>query len=228
MYRGRHSQDIFFRLSGEPSNPFQRQSWHLPSVVPFAFAGESAMALYTPLSTTPTSRRAPCPLPTRLPIWSPPSPRLPPCRVSHRPTHALPESLPPIAHLDRQLSTMHPSAYPSRLMSRSHLTLPVTPPQSRDASKWSRSAPRPADPPSPNMLDDDVSEQPFHQMPVSPRDPSHFIDWFDTPFKRPASFMAEKTCEMICYLWFPSSVPSSVRSRSQIPSPPYSHEASSS
>ena len=72
----------------------------------------------------------------------------------------------------------------------------------------------PTDPPSPNVPDDDVSEQPFQQMPVSPRDASHFIDWFDIPLKWPASFMAEKTCKMICYLWFSSSVP-----WSQIPLP---------
>jgi hypothetical protein len=113
-------------------------------------------------------------------------------------------------------------------MSRSYLALPVTPPRSRDASSWSRSAPRPTHPPSPDMLDDDVLEQPFQQNPISPRDASHFIDWFDISLKRPASFVAEKTCEMVCYLWFSSSVPSSARSRSQIPSPPYSPETPSS
>ena len=105
---------------------------------------------------------------------------------------------------------------------------PVTPPQSRDASNWSRSAPRPTNQSSPDMLDDDMSEQPFQQRPISPRDASYCIDWFDLSLKRPASFVAEKTCEMVCYLWFSSSVPSSARSRSQIPSPPYSPEAPSS
>ncbi|KAG9314762.1 cyclin-domain-containing protein [Chiua virens] len=121
-------------------------------------------------------------------------------------------SLPPIAHFDRQLSTMHP----------------VTPPQSRDASNWSRSAPRPIYPPSPDMMEDDIPELPLQPKPVAPRDASYFIDWFDISLKRPASFVAEKTCEMVCYLWFSSSVLSSTRTRSQMPSPPHSPESPSS
>lgn len=33
------------------------------------------------------------------------------------------------------------------------------------------------------------------------------VDWFDTSRTRPAHFLAEKTCEMICYLWFSTSSP---------------------
>ncbi|KAG8220195.1 cyclin-domain-containing protein [Butyriboletus roseoflavus] len=174
------------------------------------------MALYTP--PTPSIL---CPLPAEL--LAPWSTTSRPSRPSSLPTppmsaalprllpqpHPCVTSLPPIAYFDRQLSTMHP----------------VTPPQSRDASSWSRSAPRPTHQPSPDMLDDDVLQQPFQQEPVSPRDASHFIDWFDISLKRPTSFVAEKTCEMVCYLWFSSSVPASARPRSQMPSPPLSPDA---
>ncbi|KIK99447.1 hypothetical protein PAXRUDRAFT_822738 [Paxillus rubicundulus Ve08.2h10] len=120
-------------------------------------------------------------------------------------------SLPPIAHFDRQLSTLHP----------------ITPPHSQDAQSWPRSKPqRPAPHTSPELIeaDEDVFEQPFQRKPTLPDD-SHLIDWFDISLKRPAGFVAEKTCEMVCYLWFSSSVPSGARSRSQqTPSPPYSPE----
>jgi hypothetical protein len=33
------------------------------------------------------------------------------------------------------------------------------------------------------------------------------VDWFDITRTRPAHFLAEKTCEMICYLWFSASSP---------------------
>ena len=33
------------------------------------------------------------------------------------------------------------------------------------------------------------------------------VDWFDLTRARPAHFLAEKTCEMICYLWFSTSSP---------------------
>ncbi|KAI9566960.1 cyclin-domain-containing protein [Boletus coccyginus] len=178
------------------------------------------MALYTPssspfpLPSLPAQLLAPWPSACRYPrhtgLPTPPmSAALP--RLLPQPSSRV-TSLPPIAHFDRQLSTMHP----------------VTPPHSRDASNWSRSAPRPTRPPTPDLLDDDVLEQPFQQKPISPCDASHCIDWFDISLKRPASFVAEKTCEMVCYLWFSSSVPSSTRPRSQIPSPPHSPETASS
>ncbi|KAH0838690.1 cyclin-domain-containing protein [Lanmaoa asiatica] len=184
------------------------------------------MALYTPPSLPPTPSIL-CPNRTSLPSlpaellapWSRhprPSP-LPTPPMSAALPRLLPQphsrvtSLPPIAHFDRQLSTMYP----------------VTPPQSRDASNWARSAPRPTHQPSSNMLDKDVLEQPFKEEPISPRDASHFIDWFDISLKRPAGFVAEKTCEMVCYLWFSSSALSSARSQSQMPSPPHSPDTPS-
>ncbi|KAI6137202.1 hypothetical protein F5141DRAFT_1193542 [Pisolithus sp. B1] len=73
--------------------------------------------------------------------------------------------------------------------------------------------------------DVDVFEPPFQHKPFIPDDAPHLIDWFDSSLKRPASFIAEKTCEMVCYLWFSSPSPSShISSSHQIPSPPYSPE----
>lgn len=184
------------------------------------------MALYTPPSL-PRTPSVLCPIRTTLLPTPPMSAALP--RLLPQP-HSRVTTLPPIAHFDRQLSTMHPGPpLPlSRQFSRSYPSPPlVTPPQSRDASTWSRSAPRPCHRPSPDMLDRDVAVQPLQQRPISP-DASHVIDWFDTSLKRPASFVAEKTCEMVCYLWFSSSPPSSARPRSQMPSPPYSPESSPS
>jgi hypothetical protein len=35
-----------------------------------------------------------------------------------------------------------------------------------------------------------------------PPDAPYLVDWLDFSRKRSAHFIAEKTCEMICYLWF--------------------------
>ncbi|KAI5994608.1 cyclin-domain-containing protein [Pisolithus orientalis] len=104
-------------------------------------------------------------------------------------------SLPPITHFDRRPTQQ--------------CLPPVTPP-------WTK-----------QRYDDevDVFEPPFQHKPFIPDDAPHLIDWFDSTLKRPASFIAEKTCEMVCYLWFSSPSPSSHFSSSQqIPSPPYSPE----
>ncbi|KAH7925695.1 hypothetical protein BV22DRAFT_1088581 [Leucogyrophana mollusca] len=123
-------------------------------------------------------------------------------------------SLPPIAHFDRQLSTMQP----------------ITPPRTQDASTWSKTIPT-QDPimhTSPEHDEELYVDQPLQQKPSMPPDAPHVIDWFDFSLKRSAHFIAEKTCEMICYLWFSSSLSSTARrlvaSSQQTPSPPYSPE----
>ncbi|KZP32794.1 hypothetical protein FIBSPDRAFT_924845 [Athelia psychrophila] len=52
-------------------------------------------------------------------------------------------------------------------------------------------------------------------QPLNDAHAPHFVDWLDNTLKRPVSFVAEKTCEMICYLWFATALPS--------PSPHPSH-----
>ncbi|KAH7884119.1 cyclin-domain-containing protein [Phlebopus sp. FC_14] len=186
------------------------------------------MALYTPpsLPRTPSS----CNMATTLPslptellaTWSNWRPSkltgliTPPSSTALSKHHVQVTSLPPIAHFDRQLSTMHP----------------MTPPYSQDASNWPRPIPPPVRPmvqPSPQVYDheDDVFRQPFEHKPSNTLD-LQLIDWFDVSLKRPASFVAEKTCEMVCYLWFSSSLSSNGTSAQQMPSPPYSPEIPSS
>lgn len=44
-------------------------------------------------------------------------------------------------------------------------------------------------------------------LPVATTETPHLVDWLDNTLKRPTSFVAEKMCEMICYLWFATSLP---------------------
>jgi hypothetical protein len=53
------------------------------------------------------------------------------------------------------------------------------------------------------------------------------VDWFDVTRTRSAHFLAEKTCEMICYLWFSTSSPEQSYPTPNN-SPPYLHRPSSS
>ena len=46
---------------------------------------------------------------------------------------------------------------------------------------------------------------------------SYFVDWLDST-RRSAHSVAEKTCEMICYLWFATSPPEPQQSRGSSPS----------
>ncbi|KAI6014229.1 hypothetical protein BKA83DRAFT_4350930 [Pisolithus microcarpus] len=89
------------------------------------------------------------------------------------------------------------------------LPLPSTLPLSQDVS----------DSPLQQYDDDvDVFDPPFQHKPFIPDDAPHLIDWFDSTLKRPTSFIAEKTCEMVCYLWFSSPSPSPhISSSHQIP-----------
>ncbi|KAH7906956.1 cyclin-domain-containing protein [Hygrophoropsis aurantiaca] len=189
------------------------------------------MALYTPqsLPRTPSS----CNMGTSLPslpsellaTWSSwrPSRQTGQTGLMTPPMSSLPKftsdrqvtSLPPIAHFDRQLSTMQT----------------ITPPRSQDASTSSRSIPQqdPVMHASPERYNEDpYVDQPLQHKPSMPPDAPHLVDWFDFSLKRSAHFIAEKTCEMICYLWFSTSLSSTARrlvaSSQQTPSPPYSPE----
>ena len=65
----------------------------------------------------------------------------------------------------------------------------------------------------------------FNGSPSLPVDAPHLVDWLDNTLKRPVSFVAEKTCEMICYLWFATSLPSpTAKHSSSSHSPSYSHK----
>ncbi|EGN94199.1 hypothetical protein SERLA73DRAFT_188816 [Serpula lacrymans var. lacrymans S7.3] len=189
------------------------------------------MALYTPpsLPRTPSS----CTMRTTLPSlpaellatwssWRPPNPAnllTPPMTsaLQRLTPQSQVTSLPPITHFDRQLSAM----------------APLTPPLTQDASTWIKSIPTSEMVyHSPDrMSEDSTLDQPFLQKPLMREDAPHLIDWSDFSLKRSAHFIAEKTCEMICYLWFSTSLSgTSQRLRStslQTPSPPYSPETPS-
>lgn len=63
-----------------------------------------------------------------------------------------------------------------------------------------------------------------YAKPATPLDVPQAVDWFDVSQTRSAHFIAEKTCEMICYLWFSTSPStSSATSHSPNNSPPFLH-----
>ncbi|KAI0085687.1 cyclin-domain-containing protein [Irpex rosettiformis] len=118
-----------------------------------------------------------------------------------------PPALPPITHLDQ---------HPSRIS-------PVTPPQVDDASQWYTQGsqavklpPIQQQPPAVHKSHaEDVSSHPPIRSP-----PSEPVDWVMRSTLRSSQFLAEKTCEMICYLWFSSLSATSGRSGvSSIPEP---------
>jgi hypothetical protein len=116
-------------------------------------------------------------------------------------------TLPPIAHLDRHLSAMPPLTPPDEIPIQNH---PPPTPRLPQMNNYPSDAPgRPSD----NF---------FHSKPsIIPEDPP-VVDWLDFTHTQSAHSIAEKTCEMICYLWFssPSSPYSSPQSNG---SPPYFH-----
>jgi hypothetical protein len=69
----------------------------------------------------------------------------------------------------------------------------------------------------PNSTSMYTSRQPpvRHDAPTSPlkqplqEDTPYAVDWLDFTRTRSARFIAEKTCEMICYLWFSRTSPTS-------------------
>ncbi|KAF8883839.1 cyclin-domain-containing protein [Infundibulicybe gibba] len=148
------------------------------------------MAFYTPtyLPRTPSAytMNATLPsLPTELlsswSLWRNPKPPLTPPMTStfqSRTMRPVRMTLPPIAHLERHIPGVHP----------------LTPPAETQHS--------PEPPHLPPILDlpmeapaDDI----FQSRPV--------VDWLDFTRTRSAHFIAEKTCEMICYLWFSVASP---------------------
>ncbi|KZT68846.1 hypothetical protein DAEQUDRAFT_727498 [Daedalea quercina L-15889] len=172
------------------------------------------MALYTPppsLPRTPHSHSMDAPLPplpdALMSTWSDwrttkqEAPLTPPLsdvfakRVLPPQTEPKPV-LPSISHFD----------YASARVS------PVTPPQLDDSHLWqsygspSQRSPRAYAHTSTSRTDAS------HTIEYLPSPPSA-LDWFTVSLERPSQFIAEKTCEMICYLWFSSCSQSSSPSK---------------
>ncbi|KAG9223490.1 hypothetical protein PLEOSDRAFT_1111204 [Pleurotus ostreatus PC15] len=169
------------------------------------------MAFYTPppsLPRTPPSTYIHSQMPTSSSwsVWRPSklqAPITPPMtttfeqRKMHQPQVRVTTTLPPITHFDRHLP-------------------PLTPPDEEMSSSSSSSDSSSRLPPihhyTPPEPDYSHSSKAF-----TPPDAPYFVDWLDVARTRPAHFIAEKTCEMICYLWF--STQSSPSSSSSYPSP---------
>ncbi|KAL0578365.1 hypothetical protein V5O48_003617 [Marasmius crinis-equi] len=123
------------------------------------------------------------------------------------PTHTI-TSLPPISHFDKHLSDRH------IVSSRPPLTPPddapphYSPPDNRLPPIISY--------PEDMVVDDAVPDEKTQQLFV---DTGVAMDWLDFTRTRSAHFIAEKTCEIICYLWF-SPPPASSSSPTDSPSKP--------
>ncbi|KAK2464867.1 hypothetical protein APHAL10511_002943 [Amanita phalloides] len=102
---------------------------------------------------------------------------------------------------------------------------PLTPPA--DSSPFRLPSVSPVD----DMSDVSCSDESELRLPdvTEPPAPASLVDWIDASRTRSSQFIAEKTCEMICYLWFapppteqaypsPSNSPNFI-SRSTPPSP---------
>jgi len=210
-------------------------------------SGPCTMAFYTTpsLPRTPSdfTMNATLPsLPTELlsswSLWRPTkqeTPLTPPMssiieRRRMQPEVRVTTTLPPIAHLDRHLSAMPPRMSSKQkiipLCSRT-IFITVTPPEEVAPQNHSLTTSRL--PP----INDYPSEAPslpldqfFESKPSIPEDTPHPVDWLDFSRTQSAHFIAEKTCEMICYLWF-SSPPSQYPSTHPSNSPPYLHRPKS-
>ena len=104
------------------------------------------------------------------------------------------DSPPSIAHETIPSSSIYTPA-PTAILRAA----PSTPPNYR-ASYATAAAP----PPLPVSPVDTYAPPPTTAAPSSSSHPSYPIDWLDFTRTRSAHFIAEKTCEMICYLWFSS------------------------
>ncbi|KII86254.1 hypothetical protein PLICRDRAFT_31192 [Plicaturopsis crispa FD-325 SS-3] len=154
------------------------------------------------------------------------------CTVPHIPQQA-PEpemqinnttTLPPITHFDRHYPRMSLRRDKNNKGSLGFFL--ATPSYTDDAC--SRQSPSSSRLPAfqdtfPDMLD---VTQPENLQPIPstlPPHPPHVLDWLDYTRAQSAHYVAEKTCEMICYIWFSS--PSLGRSHS--PSSPYGSRSES-
>ncbi|OSX68028.1 hypothetical protein POSPLADRAFT_1064398 [Postia placenta MAD-698-R-SB12] len=179
------------------------------------------MALYTPpsLPHSPSSYSMNPTLPP-LPIellhtwssWRPPKPEVPltPPLSSAPPRRVLQSQpryktvLPPITHFDHAMSR----------------NSPVTPPQHDGSYHWHSAGPAshrvpaplspPAEPHPPihyTAREENVADDPPEAS------PELNLNWFTDIESRSSQYIAEKTCEMICYLWFSSLSQSSSPSK---------------
>lgn len=180
------------------------------------------MAIYTPPHTpssfTMTSSLPPLPfeLITTWSSWRPTTksqtPLTPPQSAHPHRRHPPPvyqpqPTLPSIAHFDHISPSKRHHSPPSHLLSLSgsDVTSQVTPPQD-NLGQWQRyehsdskqSIVVQQSQVSFETLPDEIEEE--HE-PVTASPTNKVSDWF-SPSHRSCQYIAEKTCEMVCYLWF--------------------------
>lgn len=141
---------------------------------------------------------------------------------SRRMSEVHPMTLPPIT------SFVTPSEWPPANLWPLCLTfvIKVTPPSSQD---WRESSSRlpPLDDTflhtrqTDTKMDIELTDDDDYTQSQPVDAPPHFVDWLDNTLRRPVGFVAEKTCEMICYLWFATSLPSPTGNRPHNHSPTY-------
>ena len=129
--------------------------------------------------------------------------------------------LPPISYFDRSISRRSPGAYILLACVSFPLRLPEVTPPADDHVHWNHKfstppyrlpsvvVPPPSRSlePSPSSSQQELPDDPFTAQPYP-------LDWFGNDSHRSSRFIAEKTCEMICYLWF-STLSSSTASPSK-------------
>lgn len=121
--------------------------------------------------------------------------------------------LPSIAHFDYASARVSPGKSRHTYPPQRCTYLPqVTPPQLDDSHQWqSYGSPLHRSPcvhahTSTTRLNAPCGDQDLPSPPFA-------LDWFTISSERPSQFIAEKTCEMICYLWFSSYSQSSSPSK---------------
>ncbi|KAI0662354.1 cyclin-domain-containing protein [Cubamyces menziesii] len=122
------------------------------------------------------------------------------------PHSTVPQRRAVVSHQQQSHTVLPPISYFDRSISRHS---PVTPPPNEDYAQWDKYDPSSyrlpsvlPPPPPPRSLEPSPSSSQYEP----PEDPfastSYNLDWFGSDSHRSSRFIAEKTCEMICYLWF--------------------------
>lgn len=121
--------------------------------------------------------------------------------------------LPSISHFDYASARVSPGKSRRMHAPQRHTELPqVTPPQVDDSHQWQsygsplHRSPRVHTHTSTSPINASFGDQYLPSPPPA-------LDWFTVSSERPSQFIAEKTCEMICYLWFSSYSQSSSPSK---------------
>ncbi|KAI0666197.1 cyclin-domain-containing protein [Trametes maxima] len=129
--------------------------------------------------------------PTKNEPLTPPYSSVPQRRVLVPQQHT-PTVLPPISYFDRGISRHSPVTPPTEDYARW---------DKHDASSYRLPAVY-APPPPPRSLEPSPSSSQY-ELPEDPfTSTAYSFDWFGSDSHRSSRFIAEKTCEMVCYLWF--------------------------